>query len=261
MQLDRIVIGVDFSEPCIRAVEWVARVLAPGAMIVLTHVIEQPTARGAPNAAGGTDDSHEDRERVNTLAQLGELALDAGVPLTRLEVAYGVPAAELVAVAERYDADLIVLGAHRSRAGLRTWLGGTAEQLLRMARVPVLVAAQVADGSPRRVLAAAADPRLASSVRDWADGLAARFSASEVVMGVSPEMPWSSVVTFDSETRILEEAEQCRNGIIVLGCGAADHEQGLPSDGATTAVLRRATCPVIAMAALLRARPTRPHTA
>ncbi|HYD53565.1 MAG TPA: universal stress protein, partial [Gemmatimonadaceae bacterium] len=178
------------------------------------------------------------------------------VPLARLEVAFGPPAMGLAAVADGYSADLVVLGAHRSRAGLRTWLGGTAEQLLGIARAPVLVVAQVADGLPRRVLAAATDPLLAARVRDWADGLAQRFSASEMVMTMShaPARPTvadaADLATDDTgtELHILTEAERCRNGIIVLGCRGAGRGDGAPLDGATTAVLRRATCPVIALA-------------
>jgi nucleotide-binding universal stress UspA family protein len=254
MRLDRIVVGVDFSPPCVRAVDWVARVLAPGATIALAHVRESEPPPEASDGARTLDSSIEERERRRASDRLGDLARNAGIPLARTEVLTGNPATGLSAVADEHRADLIVLGAHRSRAGLRTWLGGTAEQLLGLTRVPVLVVAQVADGPPRRVLAAAADPLLSSCVRDWADALAARFAASEVVMRLTPDTdpdvrgaPRMPAPDCDPDERVLDEAEHCRDGIIVLGIGGAGQARGTLRDGATTTVLRRATCPVIAV--------------
>jgi hypothetical protein len=42
VQLERIVIGIDFSPASIDAAQWVATHLAPGSELVLTHVISNP---------------------------------------------------------------------------------------------------------------------------------------------------------------------------------------------------------------------------
>jgi len=68
------------------------------------------------------NDSPEDVERV------------AGI-----EVLYGHPAAEILKSADRYEADLIVLGSHGKGRLRYTFLGSVAEKILRKARRPVLV--------------------------------------------------------------------------------------------------------------------------
>ncbi|NUO64652.1 MAG: universal stress protein, partial [Gemmatimonadaceae bacterium] len=42
MRLARVMVAVDFSGPSLAAARWAARELAPGAEIVLAHVIRAP---------------------------------------------------------------------------------------------------------------------------------------------------------------------------------------------------------------------------
>ncbi|NUR19426.1 MAG: universal stress protein, partial [Gemmatimonadaceae bacterium] len=44
MRLARVMVAVDFSGPSLAAARWAARELAPGAEIVLAHVIRAPEA-------------------------------------------------------------------------------------------------------------------------------------------------------------------------------------------------------------------------
>jgi nucleotide-binding universal stress UspA family protein len=69
-----------------------------------------------------------------------EVATAAGVPVdTRLSEALGQPLGETVAAeARRFEADLIVVGTHGRRGIGRVLLGSGAEQVLRLAPVPVL---------------------------------------------------------------------------------------------------------------------------
>jgi nucleotide-binding universal stress UspA family protein len=51
----------------------------------------------------------------------------------------GVPAYELLGYAERFGADLIVIGTHGRRGLKRFLLGSVAEVVLRQSKIPVLV--------------------------------------------------------------------------------------------------------------------------
>lgn len=247
MRTERIVVGVDFSEPSIRAAEWVARVLAPDADIVLAHVLEEPLhaelAFRDPTAMA-PDAGAAARVEQRLHALLRDLGIVRGAPA----VVHGAPADALLAVARRHAADVIVVGGHRGRSGLRTWLGGTAERLLATAHVPVLVAAQVAAGAPHRVLAVD-DASPAADVLDWTDGLAARFDARRVLMSVA-DIGAPSLGHPPRE--VLAAAEECRDGMIVVGDDAA--RRATMPDDVTAAVVRRAICPVLVVPRELEAR-------
>lgn len=76
---------------------------------------------------------------------------------TRGEVAYGDPAHEILAAAERLSAHLIVLGRHRAGGVRRTLLGSVADRVLRAAPCSVLVV-----GEPNPDAAAADEERPAA---------------------------------------------------------------------------------------------------
>jgi nucleotide-binding universal stress UspA family protein len=44
MQLDKILVGVDFSDASLAAARWAARRVAPGGQLFLVHVLPEPFA-------------------------------------------------------------------------------------------------------------------------------------------------------------------------------------------------------------------------
>lgn len=132
----KIVIGLDGSDNAAHALDH-AKELArlSGAEVVAVYVDERIAAKGdMPSVHPGQE---EIRETID--GQLAELA-DAGIKseLVSTTVVLGGPGREIAAVAERADADLIVVGTrgHSSIPGLI--LGSVAHRLLHVAGRPVL---------------------------------------------------------------------------------------------------------------------------
>jgi nucleotide-binding universal stress UspA family protein len=183
-RLDRVVVSLDFSEPSMRAVEWVAQHFARGAELVLVHAIHLPTP---PRFLAGRYPPAErlvEPARAGAERRLRELATSLATGLIWTEVRVGRPDEEIVRVAEEYRADLIVVGRPAPRAGLWGRLGTTAQRVLRRATVPVLLAAELPPRAPSRLLVGVDDSALTAPVLDWALLLAERFAAEAAVVHV-----------------------------------------------------------------------------
>jgi nucleotide-binding universal stress UspA family protein len=116
--------GTDASDDVARTAAMLTQTLA-GAELHFVHVLD-PTA-GVARANGLLDKTlYEARERFGTSAQE--------------HVASGPPAREIVSLAARLGADLVVVGPHRKTATQRLILGSVSEEVVRHARCAVLVA-------------------------------------------------------------------------------------------------------------------------
>jgi nucleotide-binding universal stress UspA family protein len=139
-RLKRILVPLDFSGKSRQALVY-ACALADKfeARIVLVHVIVPIPVMSAEMGVAYSDYYPRGHRREATKA-LHERALDLIPPhqFDRSIVSVGHAASEIIAVAERVKADMIVLTTH-GRTGLRRFLmGSTAEQVIRYARCPVL---------------------------------------------------------------------------------------------------------------------------
>ena len=183
-RLDRVVVALDFSDPSVLAAEWVARQVAPGAELILVHVIHVPAP---PRFLQGRYPSAErvvETARAGAELRLRELASSLATGLVWTEVRIGKPDEEIVRVAAQYRADVIVIGRPAPRSGVWGRLGTTAQRVLRRATVPVLLAAEMTPRTPRRVLVGLDDSDLTGPVLDWTRFLLERFVAAAVVMHV-----------------------------------------------------------------------------
>jgi nucleotide-binding universal stress UspA family protein len=116
-----------------------------GAELLVAHVSE-PLAIVPGSDLAAEEVAQTERELARVVGALKREQVAA-----RGVVVPGEPAAEIVALAEREHADLIVLGTH-GRSGLaHVLLGSVAERVLRRARCPVLAV-------PHERRAEAADP-------------------------------------------------------------------------------------------------------
>jgi nucleotide-binding universal stress UspA family protein len=103
-----------------------------GAEIEIVHVIEKPGSRNV-----GSNDTLLD----SAMADLRECAASiAPGARARFHVRLGEPAGSILQVALDYEADLVVIGTHGRRGIERLRHGSVAEQLVRRAWLPVLVA-------------------------------------------------------------------------------------------------------------------------
>lgn len=138
----RIVVGVDLSETGDHALRQAVRLAKqlPVSELHVTYVIPSSHARNLKEV---------DRELSERLEQLRTHVTTVGAPAagagsfsveTVFHIRIGDPAEVLHQVAIDVDADLIVVGTHGRKGVEKLILGSVAEELIRTARVAVLVA-------------------------------------------------------------------------------------------------------------------------
>lgn len=75
--------------------------------------------------------------RDQAIAKLQEIALQHGIPAAQIYTPFGDPADEIHELAEKINADLIVIGTH-GQSGLKLLLGSTANAVLHGVKCDVL---------------------------------------------------------------------------------------------------------------------------
>jgi nucleotide-binding universal stress UspA family protein len=145
MSLQRILVPVEYSENCRRALELAGEIAQQmNASIEVIHAWDHPklVPQDLPvHAPNGEPRSLFELMGENAEREMGEFLASAKVPggvkvTHRLE--NGEPCAAILAVIERDRPDLVVVGTH-GRTGFRHFLmGSVAEKVVRFAPVPVL---------------------------------------------------------------------------------------------------------------------------
>ena len=143
----RILIPVDGSETATEAMITALQLARnSGGQVHLVHVVEgmTPLAADPYGAYSGEVIEIMRQSGSKILEDALEVAKAAGVTAdTELFDNFGERLAEVVAdAATRFNADLIVVGTHGRRGLGRMMLGSGAEQIIRLAPVPVLVIRQ-----------------------------------------------------------------------------------------------------------------------
>jgi len=138
-----VVFATDFSPasgPAFRAaVAWVRRSRAP---LELVHVLVPPSPFVLPR--GMTVPTWQDLEARarqaarKRIAQLGAMAARSGVRVRTSLLPVGTPDEEVVRVARRRNAELVVIGTHGRTGMQRALTGSVAERVVRSAACPVL---------------------------------------------------------------------------------------------------------------------------
>lgn len=139
---DRVVVGVDGSEPGFEACRQAAVLAAPDASIEAVSVVHLSNAVHAGlSAARIADELQSDAETAldRAVAILGERA--------RKRFVNGFAAEALLREIERIDATALVIGSHGHRRATEILIGGVAGDLLHRAPCSVLVARPLADPS------------------------------------------------------------------------------------------------------------------
>lgn len=148
VRFERIVVATDFSDTGNAAVR-AAFDLAGRATrrIDVVHVMERATIPNPLYAHYSPDPPRDPEQQTRARKRIEEELLSlvpsgaakrAGLEIVT-HVREGGPAAEILAVAEASDADLLVLGTQGRGAIERLLLGSVVERVLRLAPCPVLV--------------------------------------------------------------------------------------------------------------------------
>jgi nucleotide-binding universal stress UspA family protein len=163
----RILVAVDQTIASRWATHLTAQLAAEsGARVALVHVLD--ISRGFSPEFGFVDETAVERLRPfgeELLDRAAAAVLKAGVAVDRI-VHEGDPPQEIVAAADRWRADLIVVGTHGHGRLARLLLGSTAETVVRTAHCPVLTVGHeptAAEASPEPVGAAVAAGEVASA--------------------------------------------------------------------------------------------------
>ena len=266
--IERVLVSVDFGDPSLVAARWTAEHFAPGAEIILAHIIEPPPATRSnvmrfPSVETIVTKVHVDAER--RLRELCESLLPARA---RAEIRVGVPYDELVALAITTRADIIVVGRQDLTSSGWARIGATAQRILRKSTVPVLLVAAPADHPPEHVLVAIDESSSTDDVLRWGSFVAHRFSArATVVHAASADDPpeedtWitkeigkiSGSAAMDQRiTRgavrpadsIIEEARSLETELIVIGSRGAGAAHQMLFGSVAESVLLASPCPVL----------------
>jgi len=257
MRLARIIIGVDLTEPSIRAAKWVAQSFAPNAEIVLLHCLNPLLVL-----------RHVAEARATANRALRELERAIGIPRSAHCIRVGDPARTLADLAAELDADLIAVGAHEEHPDRLPLLGSTAERLVRCSPVPVLLCATTPVGAPRSVLLPVDAVEVSAELAEWTGALAEQFDARLALVHVEPtapssprlttgrpRTPWCRVarqlppqrvfvdaVLGEQAEAVLSESRRFKSELVLMQ--APDEEVADTAD-AVGRVLRRSECPVL----------------
>lgn len=137
----RILVAVDDSKQASWALDIAAELSVElSARLALVHVIRPPVMGSAPEGMYSSP-SLEDAmcEEARLLLQALTKRCPAANPETLLR--HGDPADQIIAAADGWNADLIVIGTHGRGTLARLLLGSTAEAVIRRAPCPVLTIA------------------------------------------------------------------------------------------------------------------------
>lgn len=135
-----VLVPVDFSDCSMKALQYTLPLAVQhDAVLTLLHVVPQtPYATGEYGAVDGSARTFLRTSGEQGLARLVEKEIHGTVPAVTL-VCDGAPAVEIVELAKRLPADIIVISTH-GRSGLKhVFLGSVTEQVVRHAPCPVLV--------------------------------------------------------------------------------------------------------------------------
>ncbi len=138
----RIVVGIDFNEPSLAAMEY-ARSLATsfGSSVSVVHVIQPMTTEIYAYTAQMIENwERAAYERLWARFPAAERMALQG----RAEVRVGIPVEEILSFADEQNADLIILGTHGRGPIGHLFIGSVAERVVRRAKCPVLTVGRAA---------------------------------------------------------------------------------------------------------------------
>jgi nucleotide-binding universal stress UspA family protein len=200
MAIQRLLIGMDFSDVGIAAAKWATQSFSPAAAVTLAHIVELPDM---PRFASDTHPPVKTIEgvaREHAESRLREIATFLTPDVTGREIRVGRPAEEMITLARETNADLVVIGPHDDRPRPSKFLGTTAERIVRMSPVPVLVAGSPRAGAPHNILVPVDDADITPTLLRWTRDLATRFDADVTLLHVISNAVYSHIASMSYAT-------------------------------------------------------------
>jgi universal stress protein E len=187
LELKSICVGVDFSPESKAAVNSAANLARVfDARLLAVSVVQPPPLY--QRILTPVQSQLLSADEIETRARDHLRDFLAGAELSSLacetDVRVGVPFVELIAAARTASADLLVVGAKRRGGIERLFLGGTAEQVLRKATIPVLAARETFPPALQVILAPTDFSAASRPAVQYAIELARRFAARLILLHV-----------------------------------------------------------------------------
>ena len=207
-ELDRVTVGIDFSETSRSAARWAVRHLVPDSGMSLVHAVDLPRPPSFLRQSLPREEQIQATLEAGARERMAAFTADLGSPDATAVVRVGRAYQVLADAAEEFDADLVVVGEHGARRGIWNVLGSTAERLLQATTRPVLLARGMRDTKPQRIVAAVDDSALAPAVLGWATLLGLRLGADVIALHVLARAIRGHlrIVTSERKTEEVEEA-------------------------------------------------------
>jgi universal stress protein A len=139
-EIKRILVSTDFSKESLKGVRYAAAMAQKfGATIELVFVVETASlVAGLDSSILAMSDKDVAQKAHDKLVRLAEKEFPAGVVVfPKVRVGHG--AMEICDLARSFQADLIIISTHGYTGLKRTFMGSTAERVVRYAPCPVLV--------------------------------------------------------------------------------------------------------------------------
>jgi nucleotide-binding universal stress UspA family protein len=144
-KMKNILVGTDLSERSDRAMDRAALIAKQmGGMLHVIYVVDDEVSSTIALAC-------KENASIELQKQIKEGAFFKGVK-TKVHIEFGHPWKKITELAEQYDADLVVLGAHRNRGLRELFSGTTLHRVAKVCKSPLLVAVNRATGTYKKVL-------------------------------------------------------------------------------------------------------------
>lgn len=268
---------MDFAEPSLHAALWIAGQLSGAADILLIHAVDAPVPHDLSAARPRPDADIAREVKAAADDRLSQLAGDLQARSVEVRTFADRPAWAISRAADEWGADLVVVGPHDGANSPWERLGSTAERVVRMSAVPVLMASATPTHRVERVLVAVDHVDLTPTVLHWA-GLVATATGAKITLlhaqetsvrpgevtgghfeqederkwldALAAELPATAevlleVVSGEADNAVLSAARRISADLIVLGRRGRGRSLPAVLGSTVSRVLRSAPCPVL----------------
>jgi len=173
----RVVVGIDFSSHSMAAARWTARWIPRDSELVLVHALVIPEMGSRLPKRYPPSATLLENARAGADRRLRELSASIGFPRVWIQVGEGRPAEVIARAAREFTAEIVVVGMHGEGGRTRGYPGRTADQLVRISPVPVLLATGTLQEAPHVITVALTSSSVSPHIVEWTRRFHQRFDS------------------------------------------------------------------------------------